>query len=77
MKNKNQLAYFESVIKKDRGLLKEDFAELFVRDLKVLLNEYYDLVSDVRLNVDKSGGVYNVTIGFISKSPKYFSKLPN
>lgn len=77
MKTKNQLAYFESVIKNDRCNLKEDFAQLFLSDLKVLLSEYYDIVSGVNLNAIKNGGEYCVEIKFNAKSPKYFSKLQN
>ena len=75
MKNKNQLAYFENIIKNDRLNLKKDFTELFLKDLGVLLADYYDIVSGVSLNVSKISSEYIVEISFKAKSPRYFSKL--
>ncbi len=77
MKNKNQLAYFENIIKNDRCNLKEEFSEVLLKDLGFLLSDYYDIVSGLSINVSKIASEFIVEISFKAKSPRYFSKLQN
>ena len=76
MKNKNQLKRMEDMIRNDRFSGKDEFLELFKKDLSRVLGEYFDFKENPEPILTKVGDKIEVSLTFTAFSIKPFSSLP-
>ncbi len=73
MKNKN--SRLSSVIEKDRLIITSETSSLIVYDLKRLLNNYFNVEGEVKLNVNAKSSGYELSITANASSIKNFGVL--
>lgn len=72
----NDIERYKTVIKSDVCSVREEFSNLLLKDLSLLLTEYFNFDGKVKLDIAKSGNALMVDVCFCASSLKYFNKLP-
>ena len=76
MKKSNQLFRLKNIIINDRLELNAEFMKVFNMDLKRLLQQYFYIIGDHKIDLQKNNGGYTVNITFSSTEIKQFSNFP-
>lgn len=76
MKKKNDLVRMEEIIRRDRLNVKEEFSELLLKDLDVLLRDYFDYKGYPSLEIVRTGDRFTVTVSVVASHIRSFSALP-
>lgn len=76
MKKKNDLARMEELIRHDRLNVKEEFSELLLKDLDVLLRDYFDYKGYPSLEITRTGDRFTVNVSVVASHIRSFSSLP-
>ena len=63
------------VIQSDKAIMSEGCQALVLQDFSVLLNEYFELSSPVKMEITCQNGVYRVQIQFDADRVKKFNVL--
>lgn len=77
MKKNNQLSRIKDIIINDRLDVDDGFLEVFKIDLNNLIQQYFYVLGDSKVNIEKINNTFNVSITFLSSQVKQFSILPD
>lgn len=75
-KNKNEMMRIQSLIENDRMNTGDNFTALILSDLKNLLEDYFDFKGSPKLEMEKCGGGYKVTVTITALRIRAFGILP-
>ncbi|MBO5928340.1 MAG: hypothetical protein J6Q32_05780 [Clostridia bacterium] len=75
-KQNKELKRIISLIENERLCVKNNFEELLLKDLKRVIKDYFELASDVNLEIAKINGNYSIKINFNASNLISFSTLP-
>ena len=76
-KNKNEIVRLQSLIENDRISTGDNFINLILSDLTLLLRQYFDFKENVVLNIERSGAEYTVQINLTASRIKKFINIEN
>ena len=76
-KNKNEIVRLQSLIENDRISTGDNFINLILSDLTLLLRQYFDFKENVVLNIERSGAEYMVQINLTASRIKKFINIEN
>lgn len=67
----------KDIIINDRLDVDDGFLEVFKIDLNNLIQQYFYVLGDSKVNIEKINNTFNVSITFLSSQVKQFSILPD
>lgn len=73
MKKNNQLSRIKDVVLTNRLDVNDGFLQVFNIDLLNLIQQYFYIIGEPSVNIDKENKVFNVSISFQSTQLKHFS----
>ena len=77
IKDKKEIVRLQTLIENDRINAGDNFINLVVSDLTILLRQYFDFKENVLLNVQRSGVEYAVQINLTATRIKKFINIEN
>ena len=76
MKKNNQLLRLKNIILNERADATDEFLNVLNIDLKNFIQQYFYIIDEPKVSIEKDGRVFNVSISFTSTQIKQFSVLP-
>ena len=76
MRKNNQLSRIKDIIINDRLDFDDGFLEVFRIDLNNLICQYFYLLGESKVSIEKVNSSFNVAITFQASQVKQFSILP-
>ena len=78
MSSKNkEIARINTLIKKDRADVEENFKELFLNDISVVINEYFEIKDNIKVFFNRNSSELEVSVCFSSQGVKRFKNIIN
>ena len=76
-KNNNDIVRLQTLIENDRISKSDNFINLVLSDLTLLLRQYFDFKENVELNIEKNGAEFLVQVNLTATRIKNFINIEN